>query len=73
MVDFGGMKDKAQDLASEHGDQIQEGIDKGGDALGDKIGHDKVDPLQDKLSGAVDSFGGDQQGEQAQQGEQGQQ
>ena len=29
------------------------------DFIGDKIGHDKVDPIEAKLSGFVDSLGGD--------------
>ena len=59
MVDFGELKDKAQDFVAEHDDQIKQGIDKAGDFIGDKIGHDKVDPIEAKLSGFVDSLGGD--------------
>jgi hypothetical protein len=59
MVDFGELKDKAENLVAEHGDQIKQGIDKVGDFVGDKIGHDKVDPIEEKLTGFVDSLGGD--------------
>lgn len=58
MVDFGELKDKAEDLVSEHSDQIKQGIDKVGDFVGDKIGHDKVDPVEEKLAGLVDRLGG---------------
>lgn len=58
MVDFGELKDKAQDLVGDHADQIKSGIDKVGDFVGDKIGHDKVDPIEEKLSSAIDSIAG---------------
>ncbi len=59
MVDFGELKDKAEGLVSEHSAEIKQGIDKVGDFVGDKIGHDKVDPVQQKLTGLVDKLGGD--------------
>lgn len=59
MVDFGELKAKAEEFVSEHDDQIKQGIDKVGDFVGDKIGHDKVDGVQDKLTNFVDSIGGD--------------
>jgi hypothetical protein len=59
MVDFGELKDKAEGLVAEHSDQIKQGIDKVGDFVGDKIGHDKVDPIEEKLSGFVDSIARD--------------
>jgi hypothetical protein len=58
VVDFGDMKDKAQDFLSEHDDQVKQGIEKVGDFVGDKIGHDKVDGIQDKLTGLVDKLAG---------------
>ncbi|MET3805718.1 hypothetical protein ABIB25_002722 [Nakamurella sp. UYEF19] len=58
MVDFGELKSKAEGFVSEHDDQIKQGIDKVGDFVGNKIGHDKVDPIEEKLSGFVDSLGG---------------
>lgn len=58
MVDFGDMKDKAQDFISEHDDQVKQGIGKVGDFVGDKIGHDKVDGIEEKLSGFVDKLSG---------------
>lgn len=59
MVDFGELKDKAQDLIGEHADQIKDGVEKVGDFVGDKIGHDKVDPIEEKVKGFVDNLSGD--------------
>ena len=46
------MFDKAKDLLGEHGDKVDEGIDKLGDLIDDKTGGehaDKVDLAQEKL------------------------
>lgn len=71
MVDFGelkdkaedaidDLKDKAQDLVGEHGDTIKSGIDKAGDFIADKIGHeDTVNKVEDAVSGFVDKLAGD--------------
>lgn len=59
MVDFGELRNKAEALISEHDDKIKQGIDKVGDLVGKKIGHDKVDPIEKKLRGFIDSVGGD--------------
>ena len=56
MVDFGGLADKAKDLVGDHSDKIKDGITKAGDFVGDKIGHDKVDPIEEKLHGFVDGM-----------------
>ncbi|SDO80851.1 MT0933-like antitoxin protein [Nakamurella panacisegetis] len=64
MVDFGELKDKAEGLVSGHEDQIKQGIDKIGDFVGERIGHDKVDPVEEKLSGFVDSLGRNKPSEQ---------
>ncbi len=58
MVDFGELKDKAQGLVSGHSEQIKDGVEKAGNFVGDKIGHDKVDPIEDKVEGFIDSLGG---------------
>jgi hypothetical protein len=57
MVDFGELRAKAEDFVAEHDDQVKQGIGKVGDFVGNKIGHDKVDGIQDKLTGLVDSLG----------------
>jgi hypothetical protein len=43
---------------AEHADTIKEGISKTGDFVGDKVGHDKVDPIEEKLHGLVDKAAG---------------
>ncbi len=58
MVDFNELKDKAQDLVAQHADTIKEGITKTGDFVGDKVGHEKVDPIEEKLHGFVDKAAG---------------
>lgn len=54
MVDFNELKDKAQDLLTQHAGTIKDGITKTGDFVGEKVGHDKVDPIEEKLHGLVD-------------------
>mgnify|MGYP001067428046 FL=1 len=47
MVDFDGLKDKAEDFVGEHSDQIKQGVDKAGDFVADKIGHqEQVDKAE---------------------------
>lgn len=58
MVDFGGLADKAKDLVGDNSDKIKDGITKVGDLVGGKIGHDKVDPVEEKLHGYVDKLSG---------------
>ena len=65
MVDFGELKNKAEAFASEHADQIKQGIGKAGDLVGNKIGHDKVDPVEEKIAGFLDGLGKDKPGETA--------
>ena len=53
------MFDKAKDLLSEHGDQVDEGIDKLGDLIDEKTGGehaDKVDMAQEKLKEGLDKL-----------------
>jgi len=58
MVDFGELKDKAQDLVAQHADTVKGGITKAGDFIGDKVGHDKLNPIEDKLHDLVDKAAG---------------
>ena len=58
MVDFGELRDKAQDLVAQHSDTVKDGITKAGAFVGEKVGHDKVDPIEDKLHGLVDKAAG---------------
>jgi hypothetical protein len=54
MVDFDALRDKAEDFAREHDEQIDSGIDKAADLLGNKVGHEQqirqgADKLKDVL------------------------
>lgn len=54
MVDFDGLRDKAENLAEEHGEQVDTGIDKAADFGGDKFGHaDQIDQGADKLKDMI--------------------
>jgi len=59
MVDFNELADKAKGLVGEHADKIKSGIEKTGEFVGDKIGHDKVNPIEEKAKGLVDKLAGD--------------
>jgi hypothetical protein len=62
MVDFDELKDKAQDLIGDHADEIKQGIDKAGDFIGQKIGgEDKIQGVENALTGFVDKIAGQQQ------------
>lgn len=53
------MKDKAKDLAGEHSDQVDEGLEKAGDFVDEKTGgkhSDKIDRGVDKAREAVDKL-----------------
>lgn len=54
-MDFDSLKDKAEKLASEHGDQIEKGVDKAGDLAKDKVdGHDdQIEQGVDKIKGLI--------------------
>jgi hypothetical protein len=55
MVDFDDLKGKAESLLGEHGDQVEDGIDKLADLAGKKFGHaSQIDQAADKLKGFVD-------------------
>lgn len=59
MVDFSGLADKAKNLVAEHSEQVKGGVEKVGDFVGNKIGHDKVDPVEGKIGEFVDKIAGD--------------
>ena len=61
MVDFGGLKNKVEGFIAENDDKIKSGIEKAGDFVGGKIGHEKVDGVEDKLTGLVDKLAGNDQ------------
>ena len=54
------MKDKAKDMAGEHGDKIDEGMEKAGDFADEKTGGkhtDKIDRGMEKGREAIDNLG----------------
>lgn len=54
MVDFDDLKGKAESLLSEHGDQVDDGIDKLADLAGKKFGHaGQIDQAAEKIKGFV--------------------
>jgi hypothetical protein len=53
-MDFESMKDKAEDLVKEHGDKIEDGIDKAGELAEKKFGHEEqIEAGVDKLKGLI--------------------
>jgi hypothetical protein len=59
------IKDKAGDLADEHGGKIKEGLDKAGDFVDDKTGgkhSEKIDGAVDKAQDTVDDLADDEDG-----------
>ena len=53
-INFDDLKNKAQDLVKEHGDKIEDGVEKAGDFAKKKFGHDEqVDKVVDKIQGAI--------------------
>ncbi|TAM81345.1 MAG: antitoxin [Jatrophihabitans sp.] len=58
-MDFDDLKNKAENLAQEHSDQVDSAIDKAANLVGDKLGHaDQVDAAAQKLKDEI-SGGGD--------------
>jgi hypothetical protein len=61
MVDFSGLADKAKNLVAEHSEQVKGGVEKIGEFAGNKFGHDKVDPIEDKIGAFVDKLAGERE------------
>jgi hypothetical protein len=60
MVDFGELKDKAEDFVGDHADQIKQGVDKAGDFVADKIGHqEQVEKAESAIGGFIDKLADD--------------
>jgi len=69
MPDFGGLVNKAKDLAGQHQDQVQDGVEKGEDLAKDKLGGkfgDQVEQGGDAVENflGVDGQTDDQQNDQ---------
>ena len=61
---FDNMKDKAGDLAQEHSDKVDEGLDKAGEFVNEKTGGehgDQIDQGKDFARDQLDNLGGDNQ------------
>lgn len=54
MVDIGGLGDKAGELLGQHGDKVEDAVDKAAEFAKDKIGHEEqVDMVADKIKGLI--------------------
>lgn len=58
-MSIGGFADKAKDFAQEHSEQVDQGVDKAGDAVDERTGDKHVeqvdkaqDAVRDRLDGA---------------------
>jgi hypothetical protein len=68
MVDFDAMKDKAQQAAEEHPDQVSNAMDKASGAAGERFGHEEqidkgAQKAEDYLTGGGQEGGEDQGGQ----------
>lgn len=53
-IDFEGLKNKAEDLLEEHGEKIEQGVEKAGEFAKSKFGHDEtVDKVVDKVQDLI--------------------
>ena len=63
-IDFEGLKNKAEDLVEQHGDKIEEGVEKAGEFAKGKFGHDEtVDKVVDKVQDLIPDKPGQQGGD----------
>ena len=60
MPDFGGMADKAKDMAGDHSDKVDQGIEKAGDTVDDKTGNKFEDQVDKGQDAARDRLGGNE-------------
>ncbi|WP_436493223.1 antitoxin [Actinokineospora sp. HUAS TT18] len=53
-IDFNELKNKAEDLVEQHGDKIEQGVEKAGEFVKGKFGHDEqVDGVVDKIQDMI--------------------
>lgn len=53
-MDLGGLADKAKDLAEQNADKVDAALDKAGDMVSEKFGHDsQVDMVVEKVKDAI--------------------
>ena len=58
MVDIGGLGDKAKQFAEDNPDKVDQGIDKAGDAVGDRTGGKHAEQVDKGQDAARNKFGG---------------
>lgn len=60
-----GVFDKAQDLGKEHSDKVEQGVEKGGDAIDEKTGGKHADQVDQGQEATTDFLtgGGDDSGD----------
>jgi hypothetical protein len=64
---LGDSMDKLKDMAGQHGDQVKQGLDKAGDFVDEKTGHqhsDQIDKGREALENQLGQSDGDQQPQQ---------
>lgn len=53
-INFDELKNKAHDLVNQHGDKIEEGVEKAGEFAKRKFGHEsQVDSVVDKIQDMI--------------------
>jgi hypothetical protein len=53
-IDFDNLKNKAEDLLEQHGDKIEQGVEKAGEFAKQKFGHEgTVDQVVDKVQDLI--------------------
>ncbi|MGQ0839699.1 antitoxin [Actinokineospora sp.] len=66
-IDFNELKNKAEGLVEQHGDKIEEGVEKAGEFAKSKFGHaDTVDKVVDKIQDLIPGEHGDKAAENTQ-------
>ena len=67
VVDLNDLAGKAKDLVAGNADKIDDVVDKVADFAGDKLGHDKVAPVKDKVKSLIprQEAGGEPAGDDA--------
>ncbi|HVK21464.1 MAG TPA: antitoxin [Actinokineospora sp.] len=65
-IDFNELKNKAEDLVEQHGDKIEQGVEKAGEFVKGKFGHaEQVDGVVDKIQDMIPDKPGTTEGTQA--------
>jgi hypothetical protein len=65
-IDFNELKNKAEDALEQHGDKIEQGVEKAGEFAKSKFGHgETVDKVVDKIQEMIPDKPGGESGNQA--------